>query len=72
MSSGIIDETITLPSISEVFGISPNITYISGGNSYDVNVNGQYIGSNNIKFSGKHLTIQGNYSYGLSYTIIYK
>ena len=72
MSSGIIDKTITLPSISEVFSISPNITYISGGNSYDVNVNGQYIGSNNIKFSGKHLTVQGNYSYGLSYTIIYK
>lgn len=73
MSNGIIDKTITLPvTISQCFGVPVNVNYISGGNSYDVNVNGQYIGNNKIKISGKHLTIQGNYSYELSYIVVYK
>ena len=72
MTSGVIDKTITIPGITQVFGISVNVNYISGGNSYDVVCYGKYIGSNNIKFSGKHLTVQGGYSYELSYTVYYK
>lgn len=72
MASGVIDKTISIPNITQSFGISVNVNYITGGNSYDVVCHGQYEGDNTIKFTGKHLSIQGNYSYGLSYIIYYK
>ena len=71
MINGIIDQNITLKNVSYVKGISVNVNYINGGESYDVLCNGRYMGDNIVKFSGKHLTIQGNYSYELSYIIIY-
>lgn len=72
MTSGVINQTITIPNITQVFGISVNVNYINGGNSYDVVCHGKYIGNNNIEFSGKHLTVQGGYSYELSYIVYYK
>ena len=72
MSAGVIDQTITIPNISQVFGISVNVNSLNGGNSYDVVCYGQYVGSNNIRITGKHLSVQGGYGYQLSYTIIFK
>ena len=72
MTGGKFSTTCTIDNASHVLFGSANVDSVSGGSREDIIVNAQYVGSDSVKISGKHMSIDGDYACEVSCFAIYR
>lgn len=72
MTGGSFSTSFTIENASHVLFTCANVDSVNGGNREDVVVNAQYVGSDSVKISGKHMSIDGDYACEVSCFAIYR